>query len=125
MLIDRKVFEDFREIKIGFYELMNQTKNQPHNSKTVDGKDVFVSRQNVIHAINKFVTTEISFEEFMHWVNTILFNDVFTFDEIEGECIVSVLDRLEEIDEPDKRLKDGEIEKMMDALENNIEYYTK
>jgi len=121
MTVSSKRLEMFRDLKIRRSEIAESPRTDLFNAKIDTGKEVVICPEHLNTLLNKVKEEKISEEQLLEWVNTVIFTDLFEYCEEYQECIASILDELEEIDEEGKELNDEKIEKYLDALEKNIE----
>ena len=77
----------------------------------------------VINAIKKYRTDEITTQVLVDWVNTLWFCDgLYKYSNDQSDSIASVMTELETLDEEGVFYSNEEYDKMIFALENNIEY---
>lgn len=88
--------------------------------KTDNGYIFYVNTETVVKAIESCLNGTFSRKDLIDWVNVVRFSDVFIFDERQQECIISVLDRIEESDENGKTLSDDDLLLMVRKLKNNM-----
>ncbi|MDQ2087475.1 hypothetical protein RBH29_13670 [Herbivorax sp. ANBcel31] len=68
-----------------------------------------------------FQKGNISKQNLLDWVNTVWFSGLFEYCDENCDCIASVMNELEEIDEDGREITYDKIKKYIYALENNIE----
>lgn len=85
-------------------------------------KQVLVSAKNVITAIQKLLSKEITIQELVDWVNIIWFSEAYSFIEEEANSIVSVLDQLECLDEENVFFTNEQYSQMITSLNSNTEF---
>ncbi|HWP79911.1 MAG TPA: hypothetical protein VN446_04655 [Candidatus Acidoferrum sp.] len=82
---------------------------------------VTVFNTDVINVLDAVRSCKITLNELLDWVNVIWFTELFEYDDEYSDSIASVLDKLEDLDEEDRKLSESGIEKCIDALSKNIE----
>lgn len=114
-----KYLEMFRDLKINKAELYQNLKG---------GLSIFkrknlieVKRENILRLLNFLDLGKISVEEFMDWVDTVWYVEVFKYKETEAHCIASIMSELEETDIDINKLSSKNIERYLDALIDNRE----
>lgn len=88
--------------------------------KTDNGYIFHINTETVIKAIESCLNGTFSHKDLIDWVNVVRFSDIFNFDEKQQECIISILDRIEESDEDGKTLSDDDLLLMERKLKNNM-----
>lgn len=81
---------------------------------------VIIERKHLINLLKRFKQEIIHQEELFDWVHFVWFSDLFTCADEETECISSVVQVLEELEE-EGDLMPEDIEHCLYALENNLE----
>ena len=113
------ILEQFRDLKIE-KDILSQLlplelKNIPIN------KPVEVCNRHILLLLESYQKGDITKQRLLDWVNTVWFSGLFEYCDEHCDCIASVMNELEEIDEEGKELTDEKIKKYIHALENNIE----
>ena len=110
----------YRELKISKAELQQAIGEDLHN---VECKKAYsIKRSDVIHAIQLLQNGTIDKETLVEWVNVVWFTDLYMFKDEDADCIVSVLDILETMDEEGVAVSVDAFEEMITALTLNTEY---
>ena len=76
----------------------------------------------VINAIQSCLDDKYTMKDLLDWANVVRFSDVFLIDESCRDCVISVLDRIEESDEEDCALSNSDLMLMIEKLNNNVEW---
>ncbi|MDQ2088239.1 hypothetical protein RBH29_17585 [Herbivorax sp. ANBcel31] len=121
MHINYVKLKEFRDLKIRKSEICDLDKIDIFNAIIDKGKPVIIHPYNIIKLLNEFRENKLSEEHLLEWVNTIMFTDLFRYNDKFRDSIASVISELEEIDEEGKELTYDKIKKYIYALENNIE----
>lgn len=116
--LQKKYIEDYKNLKISLQELKNSLPNIFFNH--CDSR-LTVYTEDVQNLLNSFQSGKIGKPELLNWVNTIWFSDLYVYDELQCDCIASILTELEEADERDNVLSKPNIDKYLFALRNNFE----
>ena len=82
----------------------------------------FVYCDDVINAIKKYRAGEITMQTLVDWVNTLWFSDLYDYCDEQSDSIASVMTELETLDEEGVFYSDDEYDRMIHALENNMDY---
>jgi hypothetical protein len=114
-----QLLEQFRDLKINKNTLTKLLPLELRNI-TID-KPVEVCNRHVLLLLESFQKGVISKQWLLDWVNTVWFFGLFEYCDENCDCIASVMNELEEIDEDGKKLTHEKIKKYTHALENNIE----
>jgi len=81
---------------------------------------IIIKRQHVIAVLKRFKQERLSQEDLFDWIHFVWFSDFFTSIDEDAECISSVIQVLEELEE-EGNIMIEDIEPCLYALENNIE----
>jgi hypothetical protein len=111
--------EMFKNLQITKKELSDKYGGDLHLVKLE--KPVKISNNDVINVLNAIRNGMITLDQLLDWVNTIWFTDLYEYDDGYADSIASVLDKLEELDEDDRKLVESDIEKYIKALLDNKE----
>lgn len=106
----------FRDLEI--------TKTQLKASLPLDFKiyePIKICNKHVISLLENYNNNLIDKSLLLDWVNTIWFSDWYEYCDENEDCIASIMNELEEIDEVGHELNSEKIVKYINALENNIE----
>ena len=97
--------------------------NKEHCSSYVisqaDCPTILVTAKMVENAINAYFSNNYSVSDLIDWANVVRFSDIFTIDEANKDCIISILDRIEESDEDGKSLTENDLRNMQAKLKQN------
>ncbi|MBO5066786.1 MAG: hypothetical protein J6C62_00105 [Clostridia bacterium] len=61
-------------------------------------------------------------QDLLGWANVVRFSDIFLVNEDCRECVISILDRIEESDEEGNELSNSDLLLMIDKLNKNEEW---
>ena len=94
------------------------------NSYLIKWKGVIikVDRNIVKKAIQSCLDDKFTMQDLLDWSNVVRFSDVFSVEENCRECVVSILDRIEESDEEGNALCKNDLLLMLNKLDNNEEW---
>ncbi len=81
---------------------------------------VEIGRKHVINVLKRFKQEIIHQEDLFDWVHFVWFSDLFTCADEDAECISSVIQVLEELEEEGDIMPE-DVEHCLYALENNLE----
>jgi len=109
----------FKNLQISKKELSNKLGGNLHTVKLETPATVF--NTDVINALKAIRNGRISLNQLLDWVNTVWFTDLFEYDDEYADSIASVLDKLEDLDEDDRKLTESDIDMYIDALLKNKE----
>lgn len=114
------ILNDFKNGLVSKEALIKEYGNDLYN---VDGiVPVVVSSNDVISILTAYITREIALERLIEWVNIVWFTDLFEYDSKNESSIASVLTVLEGLDEAEAAVTLEDIQKMICALNKNVEY---
>lgn len=117
---------------ISINTILNQYKNfkiSLQKLKYVFGEDLYnisdilpqtVNSNDIIYAIQQYLTNSVSLIDLLNWVNTIWFTDLYEYNTKEENTIASVMSLLETLDEG-VEFSNEEYLMMIDCLQKNIE----
>lgn len=109
---------EFKGLKISLEELKQ---NVPQHFFMQCNHKTVVSKEDLENLLINYKTGKISKITLLNWVNTVWFSELFCYDELNCDCIASVMNELEEADERDDVLSELNIVRYLNALENNLE----
>ncbi|WEK56095.1 MAG: hypothetical protein P0Y55_08620 [Candidatus Cohnella colombiensis] len=90
--------------------------------KSLDiGQPVEIRNEHVVHLLISYKKNELDLQQLLEWVNIVWFSDLYEYADEHADCIASVLNELEELDEKGKILTSNDINRYVVALQNNIE----
>jgi hypothetical protein len=123
MIMDtNKLLKDFRDFKISLEELKTAFGVTRLLNEKVDNPLV-ITASDVVAAIKRYRSEEISVLTLVNWVNTLWFNyDLYAYSDDSIDSIASVMDLLEEFDEKGVSYTDSDYDRMVHALETNSEF---
>ncbi len=84
------------------------------------GETVVVCNQHLIGLLDGYINGRVTETRIIEWVNTIWFSDAFDYCDEGCDCIASIMNKLEELDE-EFALNNDVAENLIDALKKNIE----
>ena len=113
-----KSIQKFKELNISLSELRKQI--PPELFKRCDAPAI-VTREDVKRLLDQVLKNNLSKQALLEWVNTVMFDEIFDYDEDSSDCIASIISELEEADERDGVLSDSNIRKYLDCLAKNVE----
>ena len=61
-------------------------------------------------------------QDLLDWANVVRFSDIFLVNEDCRDCVISILDRIEESDEEGSELSNNDLLLMIDKLNKNEEW---
>lgn len=109
----------FKNLKISKKDLSDKLGGNLH-AVTLE-KPVTVFNTDVINVLKAVRIDKITLNQLLDWVNTIWFTELFEYDDEYSDSIASVLDKLEDLDEDNRKLTKSDIDKYIDALSTNNE----
>ena len=113
----------YRNLKINKSELQQALGEDLHN---VECKKAYLIKGNdVANAIRMLQNGEIAVDTLVDWVNVVWFTELYVFDNVEADSIISVFEVLETMDEEGVVVSDDEFTQMIEALTSNLEYTPK
>ena len=98
------------------------SKNEHYSSYVIPQSDcptILVTAKTVENAIDTCFNNDYSVSDLIDWTNAVRFSDIFTIDEANKDCIISILDRIEESDEEGKDLTESDLKNMLTKLKQN------
>jgi len=98
------------------------SKNEHCSSYVIPQSDcptILVTAKTVENAIDTYFNNDYSVSDLIDWANAVRFSDIFTIDEANKDCIISILDRIEESDEEGKDLTESDLKNMLTKLKQN------
>lgn len=85
-------------------------------------EEFFVDANTVKTAIDAYLNGNYTMQDLIDWANVVRFSDIFDFEERHRECIIGILDRIEESDEANNELTDTDLKSMKDKLDRNEQW---
>lgn len=116
-----KYLELFKKMEIGKIDLQQAIGTDLHNVECSKPQSVRCS--DVVAAIQALQCGVKSVADLVDWVNVIWFTDLFVFSDRETDSMVSVFEVLETMDEENIEISNDELNRMVEALRANSEYY--
>ena len=113
------VLERYKNFKISKGELLKLV-NQDLKTLKIK-KPVEICTSDVIALLENYKQGKITNQDLLDWVNIIWFTDVYEYCDSQSDCIASVMNELEEVDEDIEKISSSNIKKYIEALKNNIE----
>jgi len=117
-----KLLSDYKQFLVFDSDLLKAFGSPLIQASVPEDEIELVTTDDVIRAIKKYLSGEISQEVLLDWVNTLWFTDLFSYFEEQSDSIASVMTELETLDEDGVFYTDEDYERMIYALENNISY---
>ena len=114
-----KALVEFKDLKITKQELLPRI-GYERFAKPND-VEVEINAYDVIHLLRNFQNGSIDIHRLLDWVNTIWFSDYYDYKDEQCDCIASVMQRLEEIDENGFVLGDDDINRYIQVLMQNVD----
>ena len=115
----KTVLSDFRDFKKSKADLVHFFGKDLLNAT---GPTLQVSSKDVIAAIDRYLSGEISKDQLVDWVNVLWFTDLFEYNDDEADSIASVMTVLEALDEAEVTLSEQDYQRMKECLYRNQEY---
>ena len=112
----KSALEKFRDLELSKEELFQLL---PRDRKKA--ASVIISSKHVINLLSKYKLGKINKKFLLNWVNVVWFSELFEYEDNECDSIASVMNELEELDEPNHVLDDKKIDQYIAALKNNKE----
>ena len=98
-------------------------KKERCGSYVIVGTEEFhVDVDNIMTAIDACLNGKYTIQDLIDWANVIRFSDVFSFETKHSECIIGILDRIEESDEKNNELTRADLNLMKEKLERNEQW---
>ena len=116
----KEALVEFKDLKITRQELLPRIGNEGF-ARPNDMELVEINAYDVIHLLKSFQNGSIDVHRLLDWVNTIWFTGYYSYKDEQCDCIASVMNRLEEIDENGFILDDIDIDKYIQALTLNVD----
>ena len=101
-------------------QLQQQIGSDLYNINVV--QPVRVTRKDVLHVIDLYRSGAWDKERLVEWVNVVWFTDLFAYKTADEECIASILEILETLDEEGVQVTEAEWQTMEKCLEINRPY---
>ena len=115
------LLSDYKHFRVFEADLITTYGDDLINAKADKRETVYCT--DVVTAIKKFRKGETTQDMLLDWVNTLWFCDgLFIYDESQCDSIASVMTELETLDEDGVAYTNDEFDRMVAALEQNIEY---
>ena len=92
----RVLLEQYRDLIIDKEEFERQG---GHNLLNKISDAVIICNNHLITLLEKYINGEINKNKILEWTNTIWFSDSFDYCDEGCDCIASIMNRLEELDE--------------------------
>lgn len=113
----RYYLEQFRDLKIDKDQLYSVVSPNAQPSRSV-----MFDRFNVLQALRYLQHYQLSPEEFIDWVNVLWFKDNwFYFPDDEADCLSSIMDEIQELEERQLEIDEELLKKYIFALEHNLD----
>ena len=114
-----RALEKYKRFEISKSELLKVVNNDLKTLKIQ--KPIEVCTNDVIELLENYRQGRITSVDLIDWVNTIWFTDLYDYCDVQGDCIASVMNELEEADEDIEKLSLSRIDAYIHVLKNNIE----
>ncbi len=108
--------EKFRDLELSKEELFQLLPRDREKAASV-----IIASKHVINLLSKYKLGKINKEFLLNWVNVVWFSELFDYADNECDSIASVMNELEELDEPNHVLDDKKIDQYIAALKSNNE----
>lgn len=104
------------------WEEFSATENCNSYLIDVDDSVINVNANIVGKAIQSCLDCKYTMKNLLDWANVVRFSDAFLIEEGCRDCIISILDRIEESDEEGKQLSNDDLSLMLYKLNKNEEW---
>ena len=115
IIFDSKRLEQFRDFKITKSDLYGDDPDFLDLQVAMEQK-VQILPYHIIALLEKYKAKEITEDQFADWINIIWFSDFFEYCDECNDCISSIVDELEEVNDGEPQLDCREIEKCIQKL---------
>lgn len=88
----------------------------------LDDTIINIDTTNVCVAIQYCLDNKYTMQDLLDWANVVRFSDIFLVNEDCRDCVISILDRIEESDEEGNELSNDNLLLMLDKLNKNEEW---
>lgn len=88
----------------------------------IENTIIKVDNKIVSKAIQACIDTKYTMQDLLDWANVVRFSDIFLIEEEYSDCVISILDRIEESDEEGCELTKEDLLSMIDKLNKNEEW---
>lgn len=88
----------------------------------LDDTIINVDTTTVSKAIQCCLDNKYTMQDLLDWANVVRFSDIFLVNEDCRDCVISILDRIEESDEEDCALSNDDLILMVEKLSHNEEW---
>ncbi len=112
----KSALEKFRDLELSKEELFQLLPRDREKAASV-----IIASKHVINLLSKYKLGKINKEFLLNWVNVVWFSELFDYADNECDSIASVMNELEELDEPNHVLDDKKIDQYIAALKSNNE----
>lgn len=94
------------------------------NSYLIESDDMVINIDAAIvsKAIKSCLDNKYTMQDLLDWANVVRFSDMFLINENCRDCVISILDRIEESDEENCALSNNDLMLMIKKLNNNEEW---
>lgn len=117
--MERQLLEQFRDLKIDKSKLCGLLHKEL--KELLIDKPIEICNNHLVVVLENYQTGNISKQMVLDWVNIVWFSGLFEYCDEFCDCIASVMNELEEIDEDGKQLTNERVNEFIHALKNNIE----
>ena len=119
--MDKKIVEKLLNCNISWKDICI-SENCSSYVISVSNTNIQVERSMIIKAIQSCLDNKYTMKDLIDWVNVVRFSDIFYFEDSVQDCIISILDRIEESDEFGSELTQEDLCLMIDKLQKNEEW---
>ena len=94
------------------------------SSYLIELDDTIINIDTIIvgKAIQCCLDKKYTMQDLLDWANVVRFSDIFLVNEDCRDCVISILDRIEESDEEGSELSNNDLLLMIDKLNKNEEW---
>ena len=94
------------------------------SSYLIELDDTIINIDTIIvgKAIQCCLDNKYAMQDLLDWANVVRFSDIFLVNEDCRDCVISILDRIEESDEEGNELSYNDLILMIEKLNNNVEW---
>ena len=114
------ILNDFLNLKINLNQLKKEFGDDLYNVVITTPRKVYA--EDLVFLINQYISSKITLQEIVDWVNVVWFTDLFEYNPLEEETIASVMSLLETLDENGVQFSNKEFMDMIECLSNNKVY---
>ena len=115
----RELLEKVRDLKLNKDDMPPLTYEDENDLLE---NPIIIEREHLVHLFKRFKQERITQEDIFDWVHFIWFSDYFTCVDEDADCITSVIQMLEELEE-EGGVKPEDAQRGIYALEHNEPIY--